>query len=125
MRPRLELVTNIIVILVAVAIGSVYLKDRFAAPSPQTDEVKASDKLASLEGWDWGTQDRTLVLVPRKGCHFCEDSSPSYQRLIAQQQAGSKAAVVFTSVTSRTSIRQPHIENPRGALGFGNHRHNQ
>jgi hypothetical protein len=94
MRHRLEVVTNIIVILVAVAIGSVYLKDRFAAPSPQADEVKAGDKLVSLKGWDWGAQDRTLVLVLRKGCHFCEDSAPFYQRLVAQQQAGSKTAIV-------------------------------
>jgi hypothetical protein len=94
MRHRLEVVTNIIVILVAVAIGSVYFKDRFAAPPPQTDEVKAGDKLVSLKGWDWGAQDRTLVLVLRKGCHFCEDSAPFYQRLVAQQQAGSKTAIV-------------------------------
>jgi len=88
MKSRLEMVTNIIVILLAVVIGSVYLKDRFATPSPATDEVKAGDKLVSLDGWDWGAQDRTLVLVLRKGCHFCEDSTPFYQRLVARQQQG-------------------------------------
>ena len=86
MKARLEVVTNVVVILLAVVIGSIYLKDRFSTPSPQTDEVKAGDKLASLDGWDWGAQDRTLVLVLRKGCHFCEDSAPFYQRLVAQQQ---------------------------------------
>ena len=99
MKAKIEMVGNIIVILLAVVIGSVYLKDHFSNPSiqpnQQPNQVKPGDRLASLAGWDWGTHDRTLVLVLRKGCHFCEDSAPFYQRLVAkQQQDGSKAAIV-------------------------------
>lgn len=105
MRAKIELVGNVTVILLAVVIASVYLKDRFSNQSIQPaqvtrdqvkpDQVKPGDRLASLAGWDWGTNDRTLVLVLRKGCHFCEDSVPFYQRLVAkQQQDGSKAAIV-------------------------------
>jgi hypothetical protein len=33
--------------------------------------------------------------VLRKGCHFCEDSAPFYQRIFAkQQQDGSNTAIV-------------------------------
>jgi hypothetical protein len=89
MKTRLEVAANVVVILLAVVIGSVYLKDRFiATPSPQADEVKAGDKLGSLDGWDWSAHDRTLVLALRKGCHFCEDSAPFYQRLVTRQQRG-------------------------------------
>jgi hypothetical protein len=88
MKTKIEVATNIIVIVFAVVVGSVFLKDRFSTGAPESDAVKVGDKLANLESWDWGAHDRTLVLGLRKGCHFCEDSAPFYQRLIAQQQAG-------------------------------------
>jgi hypothetical protein len=95
MKAKVEVVANVVVILLAVVIGSVFLKDRFAALGPQPNEVKAGDRLIGLDGWDWGAHDRTLLLVLRKGCHFCEDSAPFYQRLVArQQQDRSNTAIV-------------------------------
>jgi thioredoxin-related protein len=95
MKTRFEVVSNVVVILLAVVIGSVFLKDRFASPVAESNEVKAGDKLPSPTGWDWAAHDRTLMLVLRKGCHFCEDSAPFYQRLAAQrQQDASKTALV-------------------------------
>jgi hypothetical protein len=88
MKAKIEAAANIVVILFAVIVGSVFLKDRLSTPAPEPDAVKAGDKLASLDGWDWAAHDQTLVLGLRKGCHFCEDSAPFYQRLIAQQQQG-------------------------------------
>ncbi len=86
MRAKIEVVANFVVILLAVMIGSVYLRDRFSAHGPESNEVKAGDRLPRLDGWDWGAHDRSLVLVLKKGCHFCEDSAPFYQRLAAKQQ---------------------------------------
>lgn len=95
MKAKVEVVANVAVILLAVVIGSVYLKDRFSTPGPTSNEVKAGDRLPHLDGWDWGAHDRSLVLVLKKGCHFCEDSAPFYQRLAAKQQEDrSNAAVV-------------------------------
>jgi hypothetical protein len=86
MKTKIEVAANIVVILLAVVIGTVFIRDRFATPAPQSSEVKAGDKLLGLDGWNWGAHDRTLVLVLRKGCHFCEDSAPFYQRLVAKQE---------------------------------------
>ena len=98
MKTKIEVVANVAVILLAIVIGSVFLKDRFSGPAPEQAEVKAGDRLPSLDGWDWGAHDRTLLLVVRKGCHFCEDSAPFYQRLLAQQrQDGSNTAVLAVS----------------------------
>lgn len=95
MRAKIEVAANIFVILLAVVIGSVYLRDRFSAHGPESNEVKAGDRLPRLDGWDWGAHDRTLVLVLKKGCQFCEDSAPFYQRLVAQQRPdGLDAAIV-------------------------------
>jgi hypothetical protein len=95
MKNKTETVANVIVIAFAVVVGSVFLKDRLSPATPESDVVKTGDKLAKLVGWDWGAHDQTLVLGLRKGCHFCEDSAPFYQRLIAQQhEGGSNSTIV-------------------------------
>jgi hypothetical protein len=94
MKAKIEVVANVVVILLAVVIGSVYLRDRFSAHGPAPNEVKAGDRLPRLDGWDWGAHDRSLVLVLKKGCHFCEDSAPFYQRLAAHQRAEAKDVAI-------------------------------
>ena len=92
---KIEAIGNVIVILLAVVVGSVFLKDRFSAHLRQAKEVKAGDRLTRLDGWDWAAHDRTLVLALRKGCHFCEDSAPFYQRLLSEHSRdGSSTAIV-------------------------------
>ncbi len=95
MKAKIELIANAVVIVLAVVIGSVYLKDRFSALGPGSNEIKAGDRLPHLEGWDWSAHDRTLVLVLKKGCHFCEDSLPFYQRLATKHhEEQSRTAIV-------------------------------
>jgi thioredoxin-related protein len=107
MKVKIETVANVIVILLAVVIGGIFLKDRFSAPGPQVAEVKAGDKLNRLDGWDWSAHDRTLLLILRKGCHFCEDSAPFYQRLLAQRkQDGSTTAIVAAFPDTAEAVKQ-------------------
>ena len=107
MKAKIEVVANVAVILLAVVIGSVYLRDRFSAHGPEPNEVKAGDRLARLDGWDWGAHDRSLVLVLKKGCHFCEDSAPFYQRLAAQQQeARSNTAIVAVFPDAADAVKE-------------------
>jgi thioredoxin-related protein len=107
MRTKIEAAANLIVILLAVVVGSVFLKDRFSAPLPQGNEVKAGDRLTRLDGWDWAAHDRTLVMILRKGCHFCEDSVPFYQRLLAEQKRdGSSAAIVAAFPDAADAVKE-------------------
>jgi thioredoxin-related protein len=94
MKPKIEMVANITVILLAVVIGSVFARDRFFKPSLKINEIKVGDRLMPLKGWDWSAHDRTLLLVLKKGCHFCEDSAPFYQRLVTEQLQGTTAALL-------------------------------
>jgi hypothetical protein len=107
MKTKIEALANVMVILLAVALGSVYLRDQFSSSGPQPTEVKAGDRLPSLDGWDWGAHDRTLVLALRKGCHYCEDSAPFYQRLVAQQQkGGSDSSIVAVFPDSTHTVNE-------------------
>ena len=107
MKGKIEAVANVIVIVLAVVVGSVFLKDRWSTVAPESNEVKAGDKLANLDGWDWGAHDQTLVLGLRKGCHFCEDSAPFYQRLNAQQQqGGSNSSIVAVFPDTADAVKE-------------------
>jgi thioredoxin-related protein len=107
MKAKIEVVANLTVVLLAIVIGSIFVKDRFFSPGPQVNEVKVGDRLTQLDGWDWRAHDRTLMLVLRKGCHFCEDSAPFYQRLVAtQHQGGSTTALIAVFPDKEDAVKE-------------------
>src|SRR5258708_6938490 len=87
MKNKVEVAANVVVILLAVVIGSVFLKDRFASPGLRPNEVKAGDQLPGLHAYNWKAHEQTLVLALRSGCHFCEASMPFYRRLAQLEQS--------------------------------------
>ncbi len=87
MKAKVEVAANVVVILLAVVIGSVFLMDRFATPGLGPNEVKAGDQLPGLHVYNWKAHERTLVLALRNGCHFCEESMPFYRRLAKLEQS--------------------------------------
>jgi hypothetical protein len=87
MKNKVEVAANVVVIVLAVAIGSVFLMDRFASGSPGPNEVRVGDQFPGLPAYNWKAHNRTLVLALRNGCHFCEDSMPFYRRLAQLEQS--------------------------------------
>ena len=82
---RLEVAANVAIIVVAVLVCVVlvrtYLLGGSAKPQQQSPAPAVGSKV-SVSGVDWGKNGRTLVLVLQKGCHFCSESAPFYQRLV-------------------------------------------
>lgn len=83
MSKRIEMATNIVVLLVALLVGFKFFEGTFQRPVV----IKAGQKAPDINGYSWN-KSRTLVLALKKGCHFCEESMPFYRRLMAMQQAG-------------------------------------
>lgn len=91
---KLEVGANIAIILVALLLGAVLVKRFLLAPSPQPiHEISAGTKVA-LPGVDWSRNGRTLLLVLQKGCHFCSESAPFYQRLVRETNGRPDLAVM-------------------------------
>src|SRR5258708_12807166 len=116
MKGKIEGEANVIVIVLAVLVGSVFLKDRLSTVAPESSAVKAGDKLANLDGWDWGAHDQTLVLALRKGCHFCEDSVPFYQRLDTHQQQGGPNSSIVAGFPYKTHTVTDVLQSDRLGL---------
>lgn len=84
---RLESLANIAIIVAAtllcvVLVKSYLLPDR-SKDGPRDLRVPAGTKV-SLPGVDWSGNKQTLLIVLQKGCHFCSESAPFYQRLIRE-----------------------------------------
>ena len=87
---KIELAVNLAIILVAIMIGFVFVKNYLLAPQPTPESrdyrVPAGTKV-SLPEVDWAQNGQTLVLVLKKGCRYCAESAPFYQRLVRETAA--------------------------------------
>jgi hypothetical protein len=89
---RIELAANITIIAVSLLLGFVLVK-KFLLHRAESDRQPLSSVIRpgakiSLPQTDWSLSERHLVLVLQKGCHFCTESAPFYQRLT--QAAGTR-----------------------------------
>ena len=65
----------------------------------------AVGKQLTVTGVDWSRSDKTLVFALQRGCHFCAESAPFYQRLKKEQAKLSRTryiAVLPQSVDEAT-----------------------
>jgi thiol-disulfide isomerase/thioredoxin len=88
LHKRAELLANIAIVIVAILLSVVLVK-RFVLESSQPPSPAAANQIApgqriSLEGIDWAKSGHTVLLVLQKGCHYCTESAPFYQRLIKE-----------------------------------------
>lgn len=91
LRKRIELAANLAIIIVAVLIGLVlvknYLLSNSSAPGAGDYRVPAGTRVP-LPSVDWSGNGRTLLLVLQKGCHFCTESAPFYKELAGRAAQG-------------------------------------
>ncbi len=106
MKAKLEATANVAVILAALAVGYVAIKERVTG-SHVPRYVAAGDRLAPLPNIDWSRHRHTLVLALNSGCHYCKDSVPFYQRL-AQAERPRRGDLEIVSVfpNDPESVRQ-------------------
>lgn len=57
-------------------------------------------------GIDFGSVDRTVLLVVQKGCSFCEQSMPFYQRLGADKTLAGRTRLVAIAPDDEATSRQ-------------------
>lgn len=84
---KIETLVNVAIVVVALALCAVLAKQYLltnANAHPHGPEVGSKLEVAGL---DLSGEGRTLMLVLQKGCHFCTESGPFYQRLAREAAA--------------------------------------
>ena len=77
-KDKLEIATNILIILVALLIGGTYLKSHYGR---QEGNLAIGETINAPPGYDWHSSAPTLVIAVRDGCVYCERSYPFYRQL--------------------------------------------
>lgn len=79
---RLEVVSNVAIVVLAAVVGFVALRNYVFTPRPVA-ELPQGTRL-SLPDVRWDTRPHTLVMVLSKDCHFCSASADFYRRLVEE-----------------------------------------
>jgi hypothetical protein len=104
---KLEIFTNIAVIITAVILCTVLVKKHLLSSKQPPVAVAASPsrltsapginigKRISIPGIDWNQHKRTLVLALSTTCHFCTESAQLYRQIEQQGLNDVKIVAVF------------------------------
>ena len=84
---KLEMLVNVAIIVATVAVCAVLAKQYLFNGAAERSHGPAVGSKIELAGMDLSGEERTLVLVLQKGCHFCTESGPFYQRLTREAAA--------------------------------------
>ena len=98
MHKKLELAANAAIIIVAILLGVVLVRN-YLLPQPKAQQEGAPSSIArgtrlSLTGVDWTASRKTVVLALSTRCHFCTESAPFYQRLARENTKIGNARIV-------------------------------
>lgn len=77
-----EVAANVAIVVVAVLVGAVAVKQYLLAPSQASrpQQVKVGQSLA-IQGVDWSQKPVHVVLALSNTCHYCTESAPLYRRI--------------------------------------------
>jgi len=97
---KVELLSNIAIIVVAILLGGVLVNRYFRPASPTAEAakdvgIKPGTKL-SVPGMALDKADRTLMLVLSTNCRYCSESAAFYQKLT--QEKGARQDVRLVAV---------------------------
>lgn len=95
---RIELITNISIILVAVLLGYFLVQKLFFTNrnEPASSKEIARGTKLSVPDVDWQGNQKTVLLALQKGCKFCTESMPFYKTLIEKsKQKGVRLVAVL------------------------------
>jgi thioredoxin-related protein len=94
---KIELSANIAIILVAILLGYLLTQKLiFQQNTKQPPMEIAKGTKISLADVDWQANQKTMLLVMQKGCHFCTESMPFYKTLVEKsKEKGIKLVAVL------------------------------
>ena len=108
----IELTTNIAIIIVAILLGVVLVKNYFLA-GPKTDPnvpptVPVGTKI-SLQDVNWAAKKRTLLMALSDTCRYCTESADFYKKL-AQEKAKHDDVRIIAVLPQDLSAGQAYLK---------------
>jgi thioredoxin-related protein len=108
-KQALEVVTNVAVLMAAIALVAVFAHAYFASPAKRgAGKVPLDAHIGEIKDLDFEGAPRTLVLVLSTGCKYCAQSVPFYRTLASMRG----------NLTGRTQVIAVFPEDEAGVKKF-------
>lgn len=126
--PSLNNVVNVVLLLVALLIGGLHLRNYFFPPTsaPARPTVVKGQPAPTLPGIDYSRASRTVVLFLHSQCQYCTQSLPFYRSLAEAHDPAGPRLVVATREsidTLRSYLRDNQVDiEPVVSIGIGGDR---
>jgi AhpC/TSA family protein len=116
---KLELVTNVLILIVTIAIAGVLVRKFVFPPPPPRAELPGLKtptigSKVGLAGLDWSQSHKNVLLVLQKDCRFCTDSAPFYRDLIKQTEGRDVKVVAVLPQSDEEAKKYLHDLNITG-----------
>lgn len=115
---KVELIANILIIVVAVLLVSVFVQKYFFGSTAPQQTARAQPVIGSkvnLPDMKWSNQPKTLILALQTDCRFCNESAPFYKRILLEaKNKNIKLVAVFPTEVEESAA---HL-NELGLYGF-------
>lgn len=121
MKEKIETLTNIIFICLAIIVGTVFVRNMMTQPSQpnisnSSDTPRVGEQLPDMQKYKWASHEQTLVLALRKGCKYCEESMPFYRNLVELKQANKISANIISVFQDPEQLAQEVIKTEKLAV---------
>jgi thioredoxin-related protein len=110
---NIELATNIAIIVVAVLLSIVLIKNYLlsgAAPNANAPDAPSNGTRMSLQDVNWAAKKRTLVMVLSDSCRYCTESADFYKKL-AQERAKDDHTRLIAVLPQDVAAGQAYLNN--------------
>ena len=106
-------VLNIAIVLVALVLSGLLVKNFFFQPHTPNYQLTTNAKL-HISGIDWADADQTVLLALSKECKYCSGTAEFYRRLAAgiATQTNMRLVAVFSEKDSEAEAYLKRLEVP-------------
>jgi hypothetical protein len=109
---KIELVSNVAIIilaLLAVAVFARILLVKSPRLSNATPHILLAGSHISLEGANWSSNERTLLLILSVGCRYCSESADFYRKIVATSAEVSRVRLIAV-LPQNPSVSRRYLE---------------
>jgi len=103
LKVALDAVVSVSIVVAAVAITWVAYRQYSAPRGPGKPLVPSPGTLIEIPGVKWADARRSLIVVIKPGCPYCDESMPFYRKVL-ESRAPDRLRVLFVGPANRDSL---------------------
>ena len=109
LREKLGTAADVAALVVAVLVAAVLLKAHFVEPAGP-DLLKPGNSLGQVDRLDLRAHKKSLLLVLRSGCGYCEGSTPFYRELAELSRSSHEAVRVVALFEDKAEVARQFLQ---------------